>query len=499
MIPDGTWRKRVSLISIGFIIGAVLYLISRERYLLFHGLVEVFSVMVAFTVFAIGWNSSRFTKTSFFVFLGVAYLFVGFIELLHTFAYSGMGIFPEYDANLPTQLWIAARYMESFSLLGILYFRNKRFNANSVFAFYFLMTAILVALIFGGAFPVCYIEGVGLTPFKVVSEYVISLILIGSIALLIRHTEDFDVSFRNPLYASLFLAVAAELSFTLYVDVYGIANLVGHYFKLLSFIFIYITLVRGSLIDPYHNLFRNLEKSRQEETERAEKLAEINEDLEAFTSAISHDIKTPLMVIETNAELLDAKARDGDVKRILSDIQISSKHAVNLVNDLLRLSRISYQTLNLVPVDITQLAAKIIDELKVSDPSRQVIIKIHEGMTVICDKELVTIALHNLIHNSWKFTGNNEISEIEVGMRRDGEVPVIFVRDNGIGFGPDEASSIFQPFKRLDSAKKFQGTGIGLTIVQRIVNAHSGIIWTESTPGEGATFFFTLEGNSSAT
>jgi signal transduction histidine kinase len=498
MSLDGTWQRLASLVSIGFTVGVVLYLISRERYLLFHGLVEVFSVMVAFTVFAIGWNSSRFTKTSFFVYLGVAYLFVGFIELLHTFAYSGMGIFPEYDANLPTQLWIAARYMESTSLLVILYFRNKRFSANAVFTFYFLMTSMLVASIFFGIFPVCYVEGIGLTPFKVVSEYVISIILICSIVIMFRNTEDFDVSFRKPLFASLFLAVAAEFSFTLYVDVYGIANLVGHYFKLLSFIFIYIALVRGSLIDPYHNLFRNLEKSRQEETERAEKLAEINDDLEAFTSAISHDIKTPLMVIEANAELLDGKAKDDDVKRILSDIQISSKHAVNLVNDLLRLSRISYQTLNLAPVDITQIAAKIVDELKVFDPERQVIVKIHEGMSVTCDKELVTIALHNLIHNSWKFTGNNRVSEIEIGMRRDGEIPVIFVRDNGIGFGPDEASSIFQPFKRLDKAKDFQGTGIGLTIVQRIVNAHSGIIWTESKPGEGATFFFTLEGNSSA-
>ncbi|MFW9807470.1 MAG: MASE3 domain-containing protein, partial [Candidatus Thorarchaeota archaeon] len=294
-----------SYILVGIIIGVILYLISRTRYLLFHGFIEISSVMIAFAVFAIGWNSKKFTETSFFLYIGVTYLFVGLIDLLHTLAYSGMGVFPEYDANLPTQLWIVARYIQSISLFGILYFRNKKFNEYGVFTFYLLVSAIAVASIFLRVFPVCYIEGIGLTSFKVVSEYVIILVLISSIVFLYRSSEDFDISFRDPLYAALFLNVAAELSFTLYVDVYGIANMVGHYFKLLSFIFIYITLVRGSLTDPYHNLFRNLERSRQEETERAEKLSEINEDLEAFTSAISHDIRTPLMVIEGNAELLE--------------------------------------------------------------------------------------------------------------------------------------------------------------------------------------------------
>jgi signal transduction histidine kinase len=492
MHPVRNQLVNVSLVSIGIIIGVVLYLISRTRYLLFHGVVEVFSTMVAFAVFAVGWNSRKFTKTSFFLYIGITYLFVGFIDLFHTFAYSGMGPFPDYDANLPTQLWIVARYIQSVSLLAILYLRKKRFNEYAVFTFYLLISAIAVASIFMRVFPVCYVEGVGLTPFKVVSEYVISLILISSIVFLYRSSEDFDISFRRPLYASLFLTVAAELSFTLYVDVYGIANMVGHYFKLLSFIFIYITLVRGSLTDPYHMLFRDLEKSRQEEQERADKLTEINEDLEAFTSAISHDIRTPLMVIEANTELLEGLTKDDKVKRILSDVQNSSRHAIDLVNDLMRLSRISYQELKPEMVDISKAASEIIEELKKSNPTRQVNIKIHEGMEFKCDRELVKIALQNLIHNSWKFTANNQTTEIEIGVVLGTATPTFFVRDNGIGFNLDEASILFEPFKRSERAREFQGTGIGLTIVQRIVNAHSGKIWAQSTPGEGSTFFLTL-------
>jgi len=482
----------VFLLVIGLIIGVVLYLISVSYYLLFHGLIEVTSIMVAFAVFAVGWNSRKFTQTSLFLYLGVAYLFVGFIDLLHTFAYKGMGIFPEYNANLPTQLWIAARYIESASLLIILSLRNKNLNVYTVFTTYLLASSLVVASIFWNIFPVCYIEGVGLTPFKIVSEYAISFILVCSLILLFRARDDVDITFRMPLYASLILTIAAELSFTLYIDVYGVMNLVGHYFKLLSFIFIYIALVRGSLIKPYQGLFRALEKSHQQEAERAEKLATINKDLEAFTSAISHDIRTPLMVIENNAEILDNMTQDESVRRILTDIQESSRRATNLVNDLMRLSRVSYQSLNIEDVDITQIVKLILADLKKSEPERKATINIQEGMRLNCDSELMTLALQNLLHNSWKYTSKNKITEIEVGMLSGRDEPTIFVRDNGIGFNQDDATLIFEPFKRSEEAKEFQGTGMGLPIVQRIVNAHHGHIWAESRPGSGATFYITL-------
>ena len=483
----------VFLLLIGIIAGVVLYFISIEHYLLFHGLIEVTSIMVAFAVFAVGWNSKKFTNTSFFLYLGVTYLFVSFIDLLHTFAYKGMGIFPGYDANLPTQLWIAARYIESVSLLLILIVRNRNFNVYAVFTSYLVVSSLIITSIFWRIFPTCYIEGVGLTPFKIGSEFIISFILIVTIILLHRVRNDFDPTLRMPLYASLFLTIAAELSFTLYIDVYGVMNLVGHYFKLLSFIFIYIALVRGSLIKPYQVLFNDLEKSRQEETERAEKLETVNKDLEAFTSAISHDIKTPLMVIENNAELLDYMTQDDNMKRILVDIQDSSKRVISLVNDLMRLSRISYQSLTLEEVDITQVVKNIVEDLKKSDPRRNVTFTVHEGMKFNCDRALMTIALQNLLHNAWKYTSKNQAAEIEIGMLSGSDVPTLFVRDNGIGFSQDDAALIFEPFKRSERAKGFQGTGIGLPIVQRIVNAHHGHIWAESTLGEGATFYITLD------
>ncbi|MFW9806188.1 MAG: ATP-binding protein, partial [Candidatus Thorarchaeota archaeon] len=193
------------------------------------------------------------------------------------------------------------------------------------------------------------------------------------------------------------------------------------------------------------------------------------------------------------AELLEDITKDDNVRRILADIQNSSKNAIDLVNDLMRLSRISYQEIKPEIVDISKVVSDIVNELKKSDPERKVAVKIQEGMEFNCDRELVKIALHNLVYNSWKFTAKNPNAEIEIGVITEVDVPTIFVKDNGIGFSPEEASSIFEPFKRSKRSESYQGTGIGLTIVQRIVNAHSGRIWAESTPSKGSTFFFTLE------
>jgi hypothetical protein len=195
--------KRILLYSLQVLavvtIGIPLYIVSIDRYLLFHGLVESFSVMIAFAVFAVGWNSEKYSETSFFTILGVAFLFVGFIDLIHTFAYAGMGVFPEFDANLPTQLFVAAGYLESFSLLAVWFLRGRRVNKYAVFLLYFAISSILLAAIFLGLFPVCYIVGQGLTLFKIASEYVISGILVCSLVIFYRHRRSFDRSFRLSL------------------------------------------------------------------------------------------------------------------------------------------------------------------------------------------------------------------------------------------------------------------------------------------------------------
>jgi PAS domain S-box-containing protein len=240
-----------------------LYLSSLRNYLLFHSMVEMFSIVVAFGIFTIGWNSRNYIKSNYLLFLAIAYLFIAFLDLLHTLSYKGMGIFTDYD-YYANQVWIATRYMESLSLLAAFWFmkESRSVNAVRVFSAYFAVTALIVAAIFWWkVFPVCFADGTGLTSFKKISEYIICLILGAAIWLLFRMRDRFDPVVHRWLVWSLLCTIFSELAFTFYISNYGFSNLVGHYFKLFSFYFIYRALVATGITAPHAVLFRALQDS----------------------------------------------------------------------------------------------------------------------------------------------------------------------------------------------------------------------------------------------
>ena len=239
-----------------------LYLTSLYSYLLFHSTAEIFSIVVACGVFMVAWNSRRFLDNNYLLFLGIAYLFVALLDLIHTLAYTGMGVFPGYATNLPTQLWIAARYVESLSLLIAPFLLRRRLRTNLVFVCFTAASVLLLCSIFcWNVFPDCFIEAAGLTPFKKISEYTICLILLVSTGLLIHRREAFDKGVVRLLVGSLLLTIGSELFFTFYVHAYGLSNLVGHFFKIVSFYLIYRAIIQTGLVRPYDLLFRNLKES----------------------------------------------------------------------------------------------------------------------------------------------------------------------------------------------------------------------------------------------
>jgi PAS domain S-box-containing protein len=295
-----------------------LYLTSLHSYLLFHSLAEIFSIVVACAIFMVAWNSRQFLDNNYLLFIGIAYLFVGGFDLLHTLAYKGMGVLPGYGANLPTQLWIATRYIESLSLLIAPVFIGRKLSPRLILTGYSLVTAVLLGTIFyWRIFPDCFLEGVGLTPFKKISEYLISVILAGSIALLVRKQKAFDRHVLRLLVASIFLTIAAELAFTFYVSVYGISNLFGHFCKIISFYLIYKAIIETGLRKPYDLLFRDLKQS--EEAQR-----EARDELE-------------LRVEERTADLVEANERlrqeIEERKRIEEALRNSEKKYRALIND----------------------------------------------------------------------------------------------------------------------------------------------------------------------
>ena len=264
---------------IAFVALVALYATSFAHYALFHSLTEIFSIVVAAGIFAVAWNSRRIASNNYLLFIGIAYLYVGVIDLFHTLTFRGMGLFPQADDNLPTQFWIAARYLEALTLMIAPFFLERRVSADRVLAAYTVVTGLLLWAIFrGGIFPDCYLDSEGLTPFKIVSEYVICGLLIAALILLLRRREAFGRDVLAWIVLSILATILSELAFTFYVDVYDLSNLVGHFFKILAFFLLYKAIIETGLQRPYDLLFRNLkatERALRLERDRIQKYLEI--------------------------------------------------------------------------------------------------------------------------------------------------------------------------------------------------------------------------------
>jgi len=271
--------QKAVAVSLVIAFGSGLYVISRYNYLFFHSLVETFSVLIICVIFVLAWNSRRLLDSHYLLFLGIGTLFAGVLEMIHTFAYKGFGVFPGQGANLPTQLWIAFRYVFSLTYLAAPFFITRRLKVAPVLAAYSGITLAITGSIFLGLFPDCFVEGRGLTTFKVASEYVIIFILLASLPLLLRERAAFDRRVLQLILFSTLASVAAELAFTQYASVYGPANLIGHLFLLASVCLIYEAIVVTGIVEPSSLLFRNLKLSEERARESEAKYRSLFENM----------------------------------------------------------------------------------------------------------------------------------------------------------------------------------------------------------------------------
>jgi signal transduction histidine kinase len=234
--------------------------------------------------------------------------------------------------------------------------------------------------------------------------------------------------------------------------------------------------------------------------ERTAQLESANRELEAFSFSVSHDLRAPLRAIDGFSQaLLEDFPKDvpEEAQRYLSRIRTATLRMGQLIEDLLNLSRVSRSMLDLAQVDLSELARQVMNNIRQHEPQRDVDVSIWDGMSVQADPRLLRAAFENLLGNAWKFTGKTANPRIEVGVLRDRDLQVFFVRDNGAGFSMEYADKLFSPFQRLHSANEYSGTGIGLATVQRIVRRHGGRIWANASVGNGAAFYFTLVADSS--
>jgi PAS domain S-box-containing protein len=610
----GAWLRRpVVRIILAALAGAgvlfALYELSRSNYLFFHWLAEGFSIVIAFAIFAIAWNSRRFLDNRYFLLVGIAYVFIGGLDFLHTLTYKGMGVFPQFGSNPATQLWIAARYLEALTFLAAPLFIRRRLNVYGTVFVYIAVTGLLLATMFTWhIFPTAYVDGSGLTHFKIVSEYIISVMLAAAAWQLYRQRRNFNPGVVRLLVAALIVTIASELAFTLYTDVYGIANMIGHLLKVVSYYLVYKAIIETGLQNPYDFLFRNLKQSEERLRESDQRLrwalgasgsgawdwdletgvawwspemfrlwglppdtvmtldnsldAVVAEDREMvnnvvndaivrrtdyscefrirhpergerwinslgrgvydaagravrmlgislditehkkvdtikdeFIGLVSHELRTPMTILTGTlhvASLPNIKPEERD--QMIRDARHSSDELGQILDNLVELSRHQAGRLRLLmeETDIGQLVRDIVAGEQARLEGFDLVLDVPDTLPPFeLDRVRVRQVLRNLLSNAVKYSPAG--TELRVTAReRNGEV-LVSVADQGKGLTPEEQSRLFQPFERLgETAGSTRGLGLGLLVCKRLVEAHGGRIWVASTPGQGATFSFTL-------
>lgn len=460
-----------------FVIIVLLVLISLTAlisFLLFHTITEIFSIVIAFTIFVIGWHTRKYTESVFFVRYGIAALFVGFIDLLHTLSYEGMGIFIYYDGNLPTQLWILARYIQSISfIIALIPFTFEK-SHYYLMIFYASITIIFVFSIFYGVFPDCYITGIGLTPFKIISEYIITLFLSISLILLYLQKDNYSKDISLLIALSLITTIISEVAFTLYVSLYGISNFIGHIFKIFSFFFIYVGVIQIGLKDPVRVLFKQL-KQREISLNQAYKRTNFYKNL------FAHDINNIFQNIISSLELYEMEKEN--VQKYHDMIQSQIIRGEKLVKNVIKLTELDNFEKELKSVDLAKTLKKSISFLKESYSNKNIRINQETPNYPIKLKanELINDVFENILINAVKYNQKDPIKiEIKASKtkKNDKKYAKIEIIDNGIGISPSRREEIFEG--DLEKTSKSKGLGLGLSLVRKVMELYNGEIWIES-------------------
>lgn len=281
-----------------------------------------------------------------------------------------------------------------------------------------------------------------------------------------------ETYFFTPDITQLMLELAADMSFAL--DVFA------------------EKMRRKQAEDDLKQLNLELESRVQERTHQLEVA---NNELEAFSYSVSHDLRAPLRSIDGFSQILSKNYHDSlddTGKSYLERVRRASQRMGHLIDDLLRLSQVTRNSLRREQIDLSAIAEKVVEDLRKMKPTRQVHFVLQQGLSAYADPGLLRVVMDNLLGNAYKFTGKKADAKIEFGMSDSSGENAFFIRDNGAGFNMDYAHKLFGAFQRLHGANEFEGTGIGLATVQRIIHRHHGRVWAEAKEGQGATFYFTL-------
>jgi signal transduction histidine kinase len=471
-----------------------------DNYLLFHILAEFFSIIILFTLFTITWNVKKYLGSGYLLFIGLAGLFIGILDLLHTITFKGMNIIPSpiYYAN---QFWIATRFFESLVILtGFLFVAKKEIiRVNLLMLIYGLITgAIILSILVFEVFPACYIDGIGQTPFKIYSEYVIINILFIALYFLSRNKTHFEKDIHQLILWSIIFAIVSEFCFTLYIGNYDFINKIGHVFKILSFYMIFKANVQSGFKKPIETFFHDLKISE-------EKVKVYNLELEKqiatknrLFSIVAHDLKNPFTILMGYTEyLLDNhdSLKVDERKNIIRTVYETSEETYRLLENLLSWSRAQTNTLSWNPVDFDIM--ELLDEcyLLVSGQAnlkKIEFIKDYSSAIVTADRDMSMTIVRNLLSNAVKFTRKE--GKVTIRTNKADQFLRISIEDTGVGIPAEKITSLLQLDKNQSTrgTENESGTGLGLILCAEFITLNKGELTIESEIHKGSVFSFTL-------
>lgn len=470
----------ICILGIQFLVGG--------GFLFFHAIVEMTCVVIGFLMFVFARCTYRFSQNHVLLFLGWAYCFISMLNFFHLITFSGMSVFPGLDLNPPTQFWVAGRFLEgvSFALFPIVSVRRlqEKYVAWSygIFAALSILTIMRIKV-----FPVCYEDGVGITRFKITTEYMICLLIGVGIYFLWKRKDRIPRSVYTVVMASMVLTAISELIFTFFMTI-DVWNIVGHIPKLISYYFILHGLIVNGLKEPYENIFKRLHDKNLE-------LEELIEKKNKFFGIVTHDLRNPLSIITMSSQILQrSSGLEEQHAKFIQRIRGSSEYMLQLIDELLDLVKIeagSFQ-LNLQSANIVRIVENTVtlNQPLAYEKGIQLHYSFEEEIPPVrIDPLKIEQVVNNLISNAIKYSYVG--SRVNISLAQNGKQVVLQVADTGQGIPKEELPILFTPYAKISTQATAgeKSTGLGLSISRRIVEGHEGRIWVESEVGRGSTFY----------
>lgn len=466
-------KESIPLLVFAAVFLVLSYLTAAANYLLFHIIIEFTIIITSFGISVIMLTAGNKVTSGFLRLIGSAFLWIGILELLHFLTFQGMNVFSGLDSNQPTQFWIAARWMETLSFILAVFFRKTRMPLWRTSLVYALVTSFLVYVIMMTSwFPDCYIEGVGLTPFKKISEYIISGLLLLLMLYFLLINKDLKKNIRIQIVLALFFAGLAGIFFTFYISVYGISNYAGHVMKVFSVVIIFRAIVRKGIREPQELLYYDL-------VQKEEALEAALKEKDILMKEIHHRVKNSLTLVASFISLESQGDDQSECGKKLRSLQ-ERIQSVSLIHEQLS------STGEVGQLDFSVYVKDLVANLFFSTDLDEGQVKWEVAIppTILSIKQALPlgIIINEIVTNSLKYAfPDNRPGTIRIKMKKQGTDYILIIEDDGVGSADadkndssglgkiiiaslvDQLEGKLQSLEEKDLEKK-QGTGYRITI-----------------------------------